>query len=312
MISIGLDIGKFMIDVCVLQENSHKFYRFKNTEVGHKEIVNLLKESKADLVICEPTGGYERSICSLLSKEGYKVHRVNAYSFNQFSRSITLSKTDRQDAAKLAYYGELLKPGENFKTQEIEDKLKAYQSHREDCVLAMSKLKQRLDHALDEVIKESMERQIGFLKEEIARFDKLCQELIDKTPVLQDRINILISIPGIGLCLARKIISYLPELGDKNYSSNQLAALAGIAPYARDSGMKKGKRFIRGGRKIPRDALYMAVLAGRKKIAYLNALYERITAQGKAKKLAIVAAMRKLLIMAHSLLKRMETFQVKP
>lgn len=311
-IVVGIDVGKFVIDLCVRQVENNKFYRFENTEMGHKNILELMSHLNAGLVVCEPTGGYERALCLALIKANYKVHRVNSYSFSQFSKSISLSKTDRQDAARLAYYGQVMKPAGNFEAQQTEDQLRAYQSHREDCVLMLSQIKQRLDRTDEKIVLESMKRQINFLKEEIDKIDKLCLDIIEKTPSLQKRVDILVSIPGIGNCLATKIVAYLPELGGKDYTVNELSSITGVAPYARDSGMKQGKRFIRGGRKIPRDALYMAVLSGRKKINHIQAIYERIIAQGKAKKVAIVAAMRKLLALAHSLIKHEKTFQSTP
>ncbi|WP_284346809.1 transposase [Rickettsia endosymbiont of Oedothorax gibbosus] len=116
------------------------------------------------------------------------------------------------------------------------------------------------------------------------------------------------TVPGIGKCLATKLISFVPELGDKNYSSNELSAIVGIAPYARDSGNKQGRRFIRGGRKIPRDALYMAVLTGKNGFQYLKTLYNRLVNNFKPKKVAIVACMRKLLEVCHKLIQQKRCF----
>lgn len=114
--------------------------------------------------------------------------------------------------------------------------------------------------------------------------------------------EILETIPGIGKCLVNKFITFLPELGNKDYNIKQLAAIVVIAPYLRDSGNKNGKRFTRGGRKIPRDAIYMAVLSSKRSFCYLKNLYTRLVNNFKPKKVAIVACIRKLLEICHKLL----------
>jgi transposase len=307
---IGLDIGKHQIDVCVLTESNKNFIRIDNNYKGLKQLLNYLKNMNIELIICEPTGGYEKNVCSLLTKSGYQVHRVNSYSFSHFARSVNLCKTDKQDSAKLAIYGKLIKPKANFSNQIVLDQLKAYQQFREDLVLSLSNDKRRLDQASEKEVIAGLKRHIQFLEKEIKRFDKLSDDLLQTDKELSRKINILVSIPGIGRCIAMKLIAFLPELGLKEYTLSQLAAITGLAPYARDSGTKVGKRFIRGGRKVPRDALFIAVLTGRKKIPLVNDLCERLLDKGKAKKIGIVAGMRKILAIAHSLIRK-NTFFVE-
>lgn len=310
-ITVGLDIGKRVVDLCIRYDAKNtRHHRFENTPEGHQAILKYLKLLEVGLIVCEPTGGYERILCITLVKKGYKVHRVHTYSFSQFSKSIHLSKTDRQDAARLAYFGEIMNLTENFTIEDRQDQLKAYQSRREDLVLSLNKVKQRRDQLYDDAIEKSLKREIAYLEGEIERFDKLSADIIEQDTTLQEKVDILVTIPGIGKCIATKLIATLPELGSNDYDASKLSAMVGVAPYARDSGMRSGKRFIRGGRKMPRDAFYMAILSGRKKISHINGLYERIIAQGKVKKIAAVACMRKLIALAHSLLKHRKTFQV--
>lgn len=310
---IGIDVGKARLDVCVYFENENPEYvHFSNDAVGHERLIDFLsKEGPIHLVVCEPTGGYEASICEKLFKEGYLIHKVNTYSFSSFSKSVNLCKTDQKDAFKLAYYADKMSLESNYTFQKTQEDLKRYQQRREDLVIMISNEKRRLDHSMDDIDKPSIERHINFLKEEIGNLDKSLSDLIKTSADLNKKVEILTTIPGIGTCVATKLVSFLPELGDKHYTINQLAAMVGIAPYARDSGKKIGVRYIRGGRKIPRDALYIAVLSSRKWFSYLKQFYQRLIDKFKPKKVAIVACMRKLLEVAHKLVYHQRAFVSK-
>lgn len=309
---IGLDVSKQWLDICVYNTSDKpKYHRFANDAAGHEEVIKLAKEQEIKLIICEPTGGYEAEICQKLYNNKQQIHKVNTYSFNSFSKSVNLCKTDRKDAFKLAYYGDKMQLSANYIYQIESETLKIYQQRREDLVLMLSNEKKRLHHSIDGIDKDSIEKHIKFLQNEIAELDKKLNKTIDESEELKEKVKILETVPGIGKCLATKLISFVPELGDKNYSSNELSSIVGIAPYARDSGNKQGRRFIRGGRKIPRDALYMAVLAGKNGFQYLKTLYDRLVNSFKPKKVAIVACMRKLLEVCHKLIQQKRTFIIR-
>lgn len=309
---IGLDVSKNWLDICVYNTSDKpKYHRFANDAAGHEEMIKLAKEQEIKLIICEPTGGYEAEICQKLDNNNQQIHKVNTYSFNSFSKSVNLCKTDRKDAFKLAYYADRMQLSANYIYQVESETLKRCQQRREDLVLMLSNEKKRLHHSIDGIDKESIEKHIKFLQNEIAELDKKLNKTIDESEELKEKVKILETVPGIGKCLATKLISFVPELGDKNYSSNELSSIVGIAPYARDSGNKQGRRFIRGGRKIPRDALYMAVLAGKNGFQYLKILYDRLVNNFKPKKVAIVACMRKLLEVCHKLIQQKRVFVIK-
>ncbi|WP_342259943.1 IS110 family transposase [Candidatus Tisiphia endosymbiont of Metellina segmentata] len=309
---IGLDVSKNWLDICVYNtRDKPKYHRFANDVAGHEEMIKLAKEQEIKLIICEPTGGYEAEICQKLDNNNQQIHKVNTYSFNSFSKSVNLCKTDRKDAFKLAYYADKMQLSANYIYQVESETLKRCQQRREDLVLMLSNEKKRLHHSIDGIDKESIEKLIKFLQNEIAELDKKLNKTIDESEELKEKVKILETVPGIGKCLATKLISFVPELGDKNYSSNELSSIVGIAPYARDSGNKQGRRFIRGGRKIPRDALYMAVLAGKNGFQYLKILYDRLVNNFKPKKVAIVACMRKLLEVCHKLIQQKRVFVIK-
>ncbi|WP_341750824.1 IS110 family transposase [Candidatus Tisiphia endosymbiont of Sialis lutaria] len=285
---IGLDVSKKWLDICLYESNNNPiYYRFPNDKLGHQELIELIKDQEIKLIVCEPTGGYEAEICQKLYNNKQQIHKVNTYSFNSFSKSVNLCKTDKKDAFKLAYYADKMQLSENYIYQIESETLKRYQQRRE-VVLMLSNEKKRLHHSIDGIDKNSIEKHIEFLQNEIAELDKKLNKIIDESEELKEKVKILETVPGIVKCLATKLISFVPELGDKNYSSNELSAIVGIAPYASDSGNKQGRRFIRGGRKIPRDALYMAVLTGKNGFQYLKNLYDRLVNSFKPKKVAIV------------------------
>ncbi|KAJ6644989.1 hypothetical protein Bhyg_00186 [Pseudolycoriella hygida] len=160
------------------------------------------------------------------------------------NKSVNFCKTDKHDAFKLAYHGDKMQLTANYLYQQESETLKRYQQRREDLVLMLGNKKKRLHHSIEGIDKKSIDDHIEFLQKEITEIDKMLNEIVDGSKELKEKTKILESIPGIGKCLASKLISFLPELGNKEYSSNELAAIVGIAPYARDSGNKKGRRGI--------------------------------------------------------------------
>jgi len=303
---IGLDISKLSVDACFLEEGERTYRCYKNNYEGHTQLLESLDSKEKSLIVCEPTGGYEKKIVERLQQQGYPVHLVNTVSFANFSKSIHTCKTDRLDAYKLALYGQKFHPKERFNLWN--EDLKTLQQRREDLVRMLADEKRRQEHACGDILL-NLQDHIKVLEKMIMDLSEKIQKIIDQEASLKEVEKILVSIPGIGNCLASKLLSHLPELGHTSFTVNELAALVGIAPYARDSGQKSGHRFIQGGRKIPRDCLYIAVLTGRKSIPFINDLYERLCAKGKPKKKAIVACMRKFLVLLHALVKQKRTFQ---
>ena len=308
---VGLDIGKNKIDACILKEDTVlKEFSFSNNSKGFEDLLKELVDKTISMVVLEPTGGYENSVSDFLFSQGYQLHRVNTYSFSHFSRSVNLCKNDRKDAYKLALFAQRMMCKANYRNNKFNDTLKSYHQRREDLVLQLSSEKKRLQQTFDDTMKCLLKTHIDFLQRQIKAIDKLIEDLLKSDQETAERAELLSSVPGIGTCIATKLVAFLPELGDENIKPEQLVALAGLAPYSRDSGKKSGKRFIRGGRKIPRDALYMAVLTGKHKIPFLKNLYDRLSAL-KPKKVAMVAAMRNLLIICHKLTKNNRRFVCK-
>lgn len=306
---IGLDISKQRIDVCILtNKEEFCFEQFENTTKGIKALLNFLQSYKVSLIICEPTGGYEKLVCQVLQDKSYPIHRVHTISFHGFAKSLSFSKNDRIDSYKLAYYGKAMELKANMLFQESHQKLKDWVQRREYLVGQLSNEKRHLGRKACSEVAHNIKDHIAYLEGSIKTLDQYIEGYIENNKEQFDKQQRLCSVPGLGKVLAAKLLAYLPELGDSNFNLNQLSALTGIAPYCRDSGNYQGKRFIRGGRKIPRDALYMAVLTGARKIPLLDQLKQRLLKKGKPCKVALIACMRKLLAILHSLLKRQKNF----
>ncbi|TGW15914.1 IS110 family transposase [bacterium NHP-B] len=236
----------------------------------------------------------------------FSLHRVHTFAFYGFAKSLTLHKNDRIDAYKLAYYGKVMEKKPNMYPEDLA--LRALVKRREYLVQQLSDEKRHQKQTHDGAMILNIQDHQRYLENSIQALEVLIEAHLQKNTQLQEKCSRLMSVPGIGKTIAAKLLVTLPELGDATYTLSTLAALVGLAPYGRDSGDFQGKRFIRGGRKIPRDALYMAVLTGFHKIPLLKNLKERLLQKGKPCKVALVACMRKLLAIIHSILKRKVCF----
>jgi transposase len=307
--TIGIDISKTTLDVCILKSKEEKeFYQFDNTKEGHQNLLTQLAKVDVERIICEPTGGYEAEICTVLHSHQYAIHTVNTLTFHHFAKSLSLAKTDRMDAFKLAYYGMKMDVKTNYQQSESQQRLKDLVARREYLVNQLSNEKKNLRHKERSQIKTSIESHIIYLEAAIKELDHQIDDFASRDQDQAAKVELACSVPGIGKILSHKLIAFLPELGNASFDLNELAAIVGLAPYCQDSGGKSGKRFIRGGRKIPRDALYMAALSGSHKIPLLKDLKERLLKKGKPKKVALIACMRKLLAILHSVFKRQQPF----
>jgi transposase len=210
-----------------------------------------------------------------------------------------LAKTDKIDARLIARYAQWLQPAED--APEHDEELKALLKRREQLIAEKNRELNRLDKVLPTRIKRSITAHMRWLENQIASLDEALAEL-RKDERLQSQVALLSSIPGVGNLTAQYILAYMPEVSSANHK--QLASLAGLAPMNRDSGGYRGKRFIQGGRAPLRRALYMAAVPSVRFNPDLKRFYEQLRGQGKPAKVALVAVMRKLLLIAASILRR--------
>jgi len=302
---VGIDISKDILDVAVLPSKERSQY--PNDHGGMNKLIPWLKKLPVEMVVMEPTGGYEALAAAALSSKHVPVAIVNARQIRQYARAKgILAKTDSIDALVMAEFAEAVKPEvrqiPNKETREI----KMIVSRRRQLLEMITAEKNRKTTAADS-IKSGIQTHIDWLKKEVDDIDKDLRGRIEESPVWQIKDNLLQSIPGVGKVLSSTILAELPELGKLN--RKQIAALVGVAPYNRDSGKMRGKRSVWGGRAAVRCVLYMATLVSIKYNPVIKDLYDRLVEKGKAKKVALVACMRKLLVIMNAIMKTEKPWQ---
>lgn len=302
---VGIDVSKQTLDVYILPKD--KYLQIDNTPAGIKKLMEKLKKFSPALVVLEATGGYEKEVSYGLEENGFALSVVNPRRIRDFARSIgELAKTDKIDAKVIAQFASLLKPEPTQLHTPMQRTLSENNSRRRQLRDMIQMEKNRLERA-SKNSRESIERVLDTLTDELENLDKVQDDLIKNDEELNEKRKIMESVAGVGPVTAAALLSELPELG--HLDKRQISALAGLAPYARESGLRKGKRSIWGGRSSARQALYMPALTASKYNPAIKAFYERLIAAGKPKKSAITACMHKLLIILNTLLKKKELWQ---
>jgi transposase len=296
---VGIDVSKKHLDVAVRPSGTRR--RVDNDPEGHLAIVNLLRELGPVLVVVEPTGGYETALVCALIEAKIAVAVVNARQIRDFAKSRgKLAKTDRIDADMLACFGEANRPEPRPVPDEQTRQLEALVSRRRQLV-DMRAMEMTRKELAPKAVRPSIDSVIEFLSKQIDDGDKGIKKLIDSNSIWRAKDNVLESVKGVGRVVAASLIALLPELGHLN--RKKIAALVGVAPFNNDSGNKRGRRSIWGGRAAVRSVLYMAAVVARTHNPLIRTLYERLTGRGKPPKVALVACMRKLLTVLNAMLR---------
>jgi len=292
---VGIDVSKQTLEIASSHES--KTWQVTNDPAGIDELAQQLVQLKPQLVVLEATGGYEFDAACALQVLGLPVAVVNPRTARDFARAMgALAKTDALDARMLATFARALhqhpqrerfiKPLADAQLQ----RLQALVLRRRQLVQLITSEQQRLRLA-HAVARPSIERVIEFLKRELSDSDGEIEQHLRQH--YDELASALASVPGIGAASVAVLISGLPELG--TLDRRRIAALVGVAPLNRDSGQMRGQRTVWGGRADVRSTLYMATLVATRFNPAIRAFYERLVASGKRKKVALVAAMRKLL-----------------
>jgi transposase len=277
-----------------------------NDEVGiHRLLVQL---APSDFVILEATGGLEVSLASALAIGGIPVAVVNPRQVRDFARATgRLAKTDRLDAEVLARFGEVVRPTPRPLADPQAQAFEALLTRRRQLVEMLTAEKNRRT-STPRVLYRSIDEHIRWLEKRLGDIDNELSTMIRETPLWRERDELLLSVPGVGPVLSRTLLAHLPELGGLN--RKQIAALAGLAPFNRDSGSLRGSRRIWGGRAEVRRVLYMAAVAGIRNNAVIKTFYLRLRANGKHAKPALTACMRKLLVILNPMIRGKTHWQV--
>jgi len=305
---VGIDIGKSRLDVYV---ENHYFY-VSNTDTGFQELMKKLKPLKETiLMVDEPTGGYEAHFVKTFRAAGYGLHSAHANHVRNFARSTGRhAKTDKIDCKVIQAYGALMQvQPEEIYASEATEQLRALLQRRNELVHIKNQEKNRLETGSAGERGSSIKSHIAWIEEEKKRIEKEIDVLSGKESMLREKNELLTSIKGLGDLVANTLIAFVPELGKINHKS--LTALVGLAPYNHDSGKHRGRRYICAGRGHVRKLLYMSALRAIRYNTDLQVFYTRLRSQGKPGKVAIVAVMRKLLIMANTVVKRGSPWEEK-
>ncbi len=298
-VHIGIDVSKGSLDVAVHETGQHS--SVANNRSGIRSLVARLRQLQPRLIVLEASGGYERRLLDAIAAVCLPAALVNPRQLRDFARATgILAKTDKIDAFVLARFAATIQPDPRRLSDASERKLSDLQARRRQLVEMITAEKNRLEKASPNVAGQIKEH-IRWLHRRLQALDVELQKLLSASPEWRLKGQLLQSVPGIGPVLVGTMLADLPELGTLN--RRQIAALAGVAPLNRDSGVLRGKRRVWGGRAHVRAALFMSALVASRFNPVIKAFYQRLCAMGKPKKVALVACMRKLLTILNAMLR---------
>jgi transposase len=298
---VGSDISKPTIDLGCPGLILPAF--IPNSPAGYRTLIKIIAKSPAPVhVVCEATGTYHRAFAAALHEAKIPVCVVNPRLPHNFARSRgQIAKTDKIDARMLADFGATMKPTPTPKPDALMVLLDQLVARRAQLVGDRAREKNRLEQTTCSAVISSIRRHVRHLDGEIEKLLARIDQVVQSSPLLRAKVAILSAVQGVGKLTASALLAALPELG--TLSKPQATALAGLAPFNRDSGAFRGTRAIRGGRIDVRNALFMAALSASRCNPPLRAFYQRLKAAGKHHKVALTAVMRKLLVHLNALLK---------
>ena len=296
---IGIDVSKEKLDVAV--RPTGEFMSFSNNEDGISYVFDFVKSFSPSLIVLEATGGLETAAVGMLAGKDLPVVVINPRQVRDFAKATgKLAKTDMIDAHLIARFGEAVRPEPRPLKDQDAQKLTALITRRRQIVEMITAEKNRLSAAPKWTSKD-IQANISWLEKCLKKVDKELKNLLKKSPVWREKDEILQSTPGVGPVLSMTLLSGLPELGTLN--RKEIAALVGVAPLNRDSGLFRGKRMIWGGRANIRSVLYMSATCAMRFNPVIKKFYERLRHAGKLHKVAITACMRKLLVILNTMIK---------
>jgi len=307
MTYVGIDVSKAALDGA---DATGQAWQHANDVAGIAATVAQLVARAPTLVVLEATGAYHVPLTAALAAAGVPVAVVNPRQVRRFAESVgQLAKTDRLDAALLARFAATVRPVARPLPDAATQELAALVDRRRQLVEMLTMEHNRLAVARRSV-QPSVRQTIRALERALRALAEETDRWIQDSPLWRAREDLLTSVPGIGPQTARMLIARLTELGA--LSAKEIAALVGLAPFAQESGRWRGGRRIRGGRADVRTALYMATLAAIRCNAVVRAMYRRLVAAGKPKKVAITACMRRLLVILNAMVKHQTRWQASP
>ncbi len=297
---IGIDVAKDQLEVAI--EGQPRTHQVANELSGHRQLVRQLTALQPALIVLEASGGYEQAVMDCCWTAQLPLVRVNAGRVRRFAQACgQRAKTDTIDAQLLVRFGRAMELEAQRPPRPEQRELAQLQARREELVRLRVAEQNRRQQATHPTAQASIERVIAMLTAEVHALEAQLDALIAADPVLRQHTVILQSVPGIGRGTARVLLAGLPELGQA--SPQALAALVGVVPYNHDSGRRRGKRVIGGGRAAVRRGLYLAVWTAKRHNPVIRAFYRRLVAAGKPPRVAEVACIHKLVGILNALLR---------
>lgn len=303
--NIGIDVGKTFLDIYILEVD--RYWQIYNTREDIKGLINILRRYKLTRIVVEATGGYERKLVEELAEAAMPVIVVQPMNIRQFAKAQgVLAKTDKIDAQIIAQFGAMMqptvRPSNSRKVRYIRDLLARKRQITEARTQELNRIQRT-----EKTIEPSHQRMIKFLDKELAWVNARLSKEVAQVAEWQETYDLLLSVPGIGPGVAHTLLGELPELG--SLTNRQVGALCGLAPYNRDSGAMRGRRRIKGGRAPIRTVLYMAMLSAIQCNTAMKTFYNRLVSEGKHKKVALTACMRKMMTILNAMIRDGKAWQ---
>ena len=296
---VGIDVSKAQLDVAV--RPTGKRWTLPYDETGIEGLIPQIVDLGPALVLLEATGGLELPLVAALAAAALPVVVVNPRQVRDFAKATgTLAKTDALDAGVLAHFADAVRPDVRPLKDAETQVLNSLTARRRQVMAMLVSEKNRLGTAIG-AVSPRIEAPIAWLEQELSDLDQGLRQTLRRSPVWREKDDLLRTVPGVGPQLSLTLLAHLPALGTLN--RRQIAALVGVAPYNRDSGALRGKRAVWGGRSRVLAVLYMGALVASRHNPAIRDFYQRLLAAGKPKKVALVASMRKLLVMLNAMLK---------
>jgi len=297
---VGIDISKSKFDVSFPDRSKGVVYKY--TPAGMKKFIAVLIKLQPKRICLEATGGWENKLVACLHKHQFPVSVVNPRLIRDFARAKNqLAKTDQIDARIIREYAQVMNPRITLPVTPVQQKMREFTTRRQQVSKMMIQEQNRLETTVNREVVKMINQIIQLYKKQLKLIEKELQQLIEADEESRERSNILQSVPGIASTTAALLLSDLPELGSLN--RKQISRLVGLAPTNRDSGTMRGKRTIGGGRVRIRNGLYMPTVTALNHNPKIGAFYKRLVENGKPKMVALVAAMRKLLVILNTMVK---------
>ena len=296
---VGIDVSKAQLDVAV--RPTGKRWTLPYDQTGIEGLIPQIVDLEPALVLLEATGGLELPLVAAMAAAALPVVVVNPRQVRDFAKATgTLAKTDTLDAGVLAHFADAVRPEVRPLKDAETQVLNSLTARRRQVMTMLVSEKNRLGTAIG-AVSPRIEAHIAWLEQELSDLDKGLRQTLRRSPVWREKDDLLRTVPGVGEQISLTLLANLPELGALN--RRQIAALVGVAPYNRDSGALRGKRAVWGGRSRVRAVLYMGALVASRHNPAIRDFYQRLLAAGKPKKVALVASMRKLLVILNGMLK---------